>query len=119
MSWRKALEDKIQTFPLRPGVYLMKDKQGKPLYVGKAKRLRHRVLSYFKSQKNLSLKNQFLLSKTRDVDCIVTQNEVEAFLLEASLIKKQQPKYNIRLKRRQGVSLYPLRSGRALSQAYF
>ena len=75
----------------------MKGQGRKVLYIGKAKALRLRVLSYFNNSK-LSLKNQFLLSQIHFVDYIVTENEVEAFLLEASLIKKHKPRYNIRLK---------------------
>ena len=82
--------------PSESGVYLMK-KKDKILYVGKAKSLKTRVKSYFKT-KNLSVKNQFLVSQVEDVDYMVTNNEVEAFLLEASLIKKHKPRYNIRLK---------------------
>ena len=99
-----ALKEEARALPLSPGVYLMHAvqtaKEGadpKPLYIGKAKALRSRVVSYFTSAPK-SLKNRFLLSQTSRIDYIVTQNEVEAFLLEASLIKKHKPRYNIRLK---------------------
>ena len=83
--------------PALPGVYLMKRGEEKVLYVGKAKSLKSRVLSYF-NDKSSSLKNQFLIKQLENIDYIVTDNEVEAFLLESSLIKKYRPRYNIRLK---------------------
>ena len=99
-----ALKEEARSLPLSPGVYLMRSVQtakagadSKPLYIGKAKALRLRVLSYFTGASK-SLKNRFLLSQTGRIDYIATQNEVEAFLLEASLIKKHRPRYNIRLK---------------------
>ena len=88
---------KAKQFPLLPGVYLMKKQDGKILYVGKAKSLKSRVCSYF-NETSSSLKNQFLIHQVEKVDYIVTENEVEAFLLESSLIKKHKPRYNIRLK---------------------
>ena len=75
----------------------MKDAQDKIVYIGKAKILRLRVLSYFKNKKP-SLRLQFLIQRVKKVDYILTDNEVEAFLLEASLIKNHNPRYNIRLK---------------------
>ncbi|MCY4512951.1 MAG: excinuclease ABC subunit UvrC [Bdellovibrionales bacterium] len=87
----------ISQLPTLPGVYLMKNNQGKILYVGKAKVLRSRVKSYFSSSDS-SLKNRFLIRQMKKVDYIVTANEEEACLLEASLIKKYKPRYNVRLK---------------------
>ncbi len=75
---------------------MMKGAEGRILYIGKAKSLSARARSHF-SAKDLSLKNQFFLQKTKSLDYIVTDNELEAFLLEASLIKKHRPKYNVRL----------------------
>ena len=83
--------------PILPGVYLIKNSQDKILYVGKAKVLRFRVKSYF-SGSDTSLKNRFLIRQMKKVDYIVTANEEEACLLEASLIKKHKPRYNVRLK---------------------
>jgi len=80
-----------------PGVYLMKKRDGKILYVGKAKSLKSRVCSYFNDTAH-SLKNRFLIHQLEAIDYIVTENEVEAFLLESSFIKKHKPRYNIRLK---------------------
>ena len=94
-----ALKDLIRDFPTTPGVYLMKNALGKVIYVGKAKSLRARVRSYFNptTQEN-SLKTRHLVNQIHHIDYMLTQSEVEAFLLEASLIKKFRPRYNIRLK---------------------
>jgi excinuclease ABC subunit C len=83
--------------PTDPGCYLFKDKNSKIIYVGKAKNLRKRVKSYV--QKNdLDAKTQSLIKHVESVDYIATDNEVEAFILENTLVKKYQPKYNIDLK---------------------
>ena len=93
----KNLSQKVQNFPALPGVYLMKKQGDQIIYVGKAKSLKSRVLSYFKNPLS-GLKTEFLVRQLESIDYIVTANEVEAFLLEASLIKKHNPRYNIRLK---------------------
>ena len=92
-----TLKKRSKQLPTLPGVYLMKKGKEEILYVGKAKSLRLRVSSYFKDR-SYSLKNQFLIQQIDSIDYIVTDNEVEAFLLESSLIKKHRPRYNIRLK---------------------
>ena len=92
------LRDQVKEFPQTPGVYLMKSRAEKIIYVGKAKNLRARVRSYFSGSSDLSPKTQFLVSHIETVDFILTKTEVEAFLLEASLIKKHRPRYNIRLR---------------------
>jgi excinuclease ABC subunit C len=94
----EELKTKISTFPQEPGVYLMKNAKDKIVYVGKAKALRNRVRSYFGSQTGHSVKTKFLVANIANVEYILTRTEVEAFLLEASLIKKHRPRYNIRLK---------------------
>jgi excinuclease ABC subunit C len=88
----------IKDFPQTPGVYLMKNALGKVIYVGKAKSLRARVRSYFHAAAEHSLKTRHLVNQIHHIDYMLTQTEVEAFLLEASLIKKFRPRYNIRLK---------------------
>ncbi len=94
--------DHIQTIlknlPLKPGVYLMKDDHGKIIYVGKAKRLRNRVRSYFNSSAESSLKTMKLRENIRDIDFIVEENEIKALILEETLIKRYRPHYNISLK---------------------
>jgi excinuclease ABC subunit C len=86
---------KIDQFPQSPGVYLMKNEKGECLYVGKAKNLRSRVLSYFSEDKDGRYQIQFLMRKVSEIEPIVTKNEKEALLLEDTLIKKYRPRYNI------------------------
>lgn len=88
----------VSQLPREPGVYLMKNVSDAIIYVGKAKNLKNRVRSYFQNPKDQPIKVKHLVSHITKVDFIVTQTEVEAFLLEASLIKKHRPRYNIRLK---------------------
>lgn len=90
---RKIL-DKVGRLKKRPGVYLMKDAEGSVLYVGKAKDLRARVRSYFRSDDSRA-KVRFLLARLDDIDTIVTDTEKEALLLENNLIKEYRPKYNV------------------------
>ncbi|MFC1686972.1 excinuclease ABC subunit UvrC [Patescibacteria group bacterium] len=91
---------KIDTkkFPEKPGIYLFKDKTGKILYIGKARILHNRVRSYFQKNTSLSVTKQMMVRQIRNVETIVTNTENEALLLEANLIKRHQPPYNIALK---------------------
>lgn len=98
MTRFEIIRDKVREFPTQAGVYLMKNQVDKILYVGKAKNLRNRVRSYFTDSKDHSAKTRILVGQIFEVEYILTRTEVEAFLLEASLIKKHRPKYNIRLK---------------------
>lgn len=84
-------------FPKNPGCYLFKDKKNKIIYVGKAKNLKNRIKTYKKGE-NLDSKTKHMLKNAKDADFIITDNEVEALILENTLIKRYQPKYNIRLK---------------------
>ncbi|MBO4569633.1 MAG: excinuclease ABC subunit UvrC [Clostridia bacterium] len=93
----EKLQNKVKSLPLSSGVYLMKNENGGIIYVGKAKRLRNRVKSYFdNSPKNI--KTQIMASQVYDFDYILTDSEFDAFNLENTLIKKYKPKYNILLK---------------------
>jgi excinuclease ABC subunit C len=92
------LAQKLAHLPRRSGVYLMKDRHGKILYVGKAKRLDHRVRSYFQAGGTDHPKQAALVSRIQDVETIVTDSDVEALLLEMTLIKEKRPPYNIQLK---------------------
>lgn len=94
----EKLKEKVRGFPTQSGVYLMKSEVDKIIYVGKAKNLRNRVRSYFSESTDISLKTKLLVRNIFEIEYILTKTEVEAFLLEASLIKKHRPKYNIRLK---------------------
>lgn len=88
----------VAKFPTEPGVYLMKNAKDKVIYVGKAKSLRARVRSYFGNSSDMSLKTKYLVGHIQTVEYVLTKTEVEALLLEASMIKKHRPRYNIRLK---------------------
>ena len=85
-------------FPDSPGVYLMKDGQGRILYVGKAKSLRKRLASYFRSPSGLTPKTRALVARVQRVDVLAATTEKEALLLEESLIKKHRPRYNVVLR---------------------
>ena len=93
---QENLREKANALPLQPGVYLMMDKSGKIIYVGKAKQLKNRVSSYFRGDHDS--KTQMMVSKIADFDVIIAASEFEALLLENSLIKHHMPKYNILLR---------------------
>jgi excinuclease ABC subunit C len=93
----KTTAEKLANLPSRPGVYLMRDKAGKVIYVGKAKDLRSRVRAYFNSADERS-QVQFLVQRIEDVETLVTTSDKEALILENNLIKQYKPRYNIRLK---------------------
>jgi excinuclease ABC subunit C len=95
---RTALEEKLRALPARPGVYMFRNAHGEVIYVGKAVSLRHRVRSYFQSGADLSPRVRRMVREIADLDFIVTDSELEALILEANLIKKHRPKYNVRLK---------------------
>ena len=80
-----------------PGVYFFKDKKDNILYIGKAKNLRKRISTYF-SKSNKDKKNKVMISKAVDLDTIIVNNEVEALITEANLIKIHKPRYNVFLK---------------------
>lgn len=93
---RKKLRDSARSAPKQSGVYLWKDENGEILYVGKAKSLKNRLLSYFSS--NRDVKTAILVSRAHSLDYITCDNEYEALLLENTLIKQHSPRYNINLK---------------------
>ena len=92
------LQDKLDTLPSSPGVYLMKDSTGNILYVGKGKDLRKRVHSYFREKEHQSPKTRVLVSKISDLEFILTGSEKEALILESNLIKRHRPRYNVILR---------------------
>ncbi len=94
----ELVQEKLKTLPDSPGVYLMKNLQGKIIYVGKAIVLKNRVRQYFQSNKNHSVKVRAMVAKIADFETIVTASEVEALILECNLIKKHRPRYNVCLK---------------------
>ena len=104
MERMERLLKKANALPLNSGVYIMKDKSKKVIYVGKAKKLKNRVTSYFRKNSSHNLKTIKMVSKVEDFDYILTDSEFEALVLECSLIKQYQPKYNILLKDDKGYS---------------
>ncbi len=95
----EAIQKRLSELPTRPGVYLMKNADGKVIYVGKAKALSRRVRSYFDGKPKPGHRAAMLmLPHIRDIEWIVTDTEAEAFILEANLIRKHHPIYNVRLK---------------------
>lgn len=90
-------KDKLNSLPEKPGVYIYRDSAGIVIYIGKAKVLRNRVKSYFGDGKK-DLKTEQLAGRISDIDFIITNNELEAFILENTLVKEHKPKYNILLK---------------------
>jgi excinuclease ABC subunit C len=93
-----TLEEKIDQVPDRPGVYLYKDAKAQVIYIGKAASLRSRVRSYFQESRQRDAKTDALVGQIRDLDYIVTGNELEALILESNLVKKHRPRYNIILR---------------------
>src|SRR5438309_10765303 len=93
-----TLDEKLATLPDRPGVYLYRDAKGQALYVGKAASLRSRVRSYFQEARPRDAKTDALVRQIADLDYVVTDNELEALMLEANLVRKHRPRYNIILR---------------------
>ena len=95
---KEELLEKANSLPLAPGVYLMHDKEGTVIYVGKAKRLKNRVSQYFQAGRGHNLKTQTMVKLVQAFDTIVVGSEFEALVLENALIKQYMPRYNILLK---------------------
>ncbi|ASQ90872.1 excinuclease ABC subunit C [Prosthecochloris sp. GSB1] len=93
-----AIAKKLSALPVSPGVYQFKNRNGKIIYVGKAKNLRSRVRSYFRNPNRLFGKTKVLVGHIADVEVIITSSEVEALILENNLIKDLKPRYNVNLK---------------------
>ena len=108
---KQELLDKANDLPLAPGVYLMMDKTGCVIYVGKAKKLKNRVSQYFGSQNRHPIKVRKMVENVDRFDYIVTGSEFEALVLECSLIKQHSPKYNILLKDDKGYSYIRISEG--------
>lgn len=107
----KRLRAKAIKLPLHPGVYIMHDKTGKIIYIGKAKALKNRVSQYFGSEKNHDEKVRKMVSNVADFEYILTDSEFEALILECSLIKQHTPKYNILLKDDKGYHYIKITNG--------
>ncbi len=98
LSVAQNIQETLHNLPLLPGVYLMKNAEKAILYVGKAKRLRHRVRSYFTKSALPSVRIASMVMQVAEIEYIVTDSEIEALILEATLIKKHKPQYNVVLK---------------------
>lgn len=105
------LRKKSMKLPMNPGVYIMKNKSGEIIYIGKAKLLKNRVSQYFGSQNNHTIKVRKMVENVNDFDYILTDSEFEALVLECSLIKQHMPKYNILLKDSKGYSYVKITKG--------
>ncbi len=108
---KDELREKANELPLLPGVYLMMDKSGTVIYVGKAKKLKNRVSQYFREDAAHTLKTRLMVEQVRQFDTIVVTSEFEALVLENSLIKRHQPRYNILLKDDKGYPFVRLTRG--------
>lgn len=93
-----TIREKLKNLPEKSGVYIFRDRKNDILYIGKARKLKSRVKSYFQSKTYESPKTEALVKKIHDLETIVTDNEVEALILEANLVKEYKPRYNIDLK---------------------
>ena len=98
MTWSEKLETILSSLPDSPGCYLMKDENGRIIYVGKAINLKNRVKSYFQKSSDHTYKTRRMVSNIRDIEWIVVASELEALILEMNLIKEHRPFYNVRLK---------------------
>ena len=112
------LRKKANTLPMEPGVYLMRDRRGEIIYVGKAKKLKNRVTSYFRGVERHLPKVYRMVEMVQDFDYIVTDSEFEALVLECSLIKLHSPKYNILLKDDKGYHGYGVKSMQMIAKKY-
>ncbi|MGM9618476.1 MAG: excinuclease ABC subunit UvrC [Oscillospiraceae bacterium] len=108
---KDELREKANELPLSPGVYLMLDKSGTVIYVGKAKKLKNRVSQYFREDASHALKTRLMVEQVREFDTILVSSEFEALVLENSLIKRHQPRYNILLKDDKGYPFVRLGGG--------
>ena len=98
MEWNDHIQGILDTLPEKTGCYLMKDEKGKIIYVGKAVNLRSRVRSYFHATAQRDAKTRKLVREIADIEWIVVGSELEALILEMTLIKRHKPRYNVRLK---------------------
>ncbi|MEO0949372.1 MAG: GIY-YIG nuclease family protein, partial [Cyanobacteria bacterium J06641_5] len=91
----ERLERTLKEIPLQPGIYIMRDDRANILYIGKSKKLRSRVRSYFRKSNGLTEQKILMVRQVVDIEFIVTDTEAEALALEANLIKQHQPHFNV------------------------
>ena len=92
------LDDKLKTLPISPGVYFHKDKNGEIIYIGKAAILKNRVKQYFKNTSDMDVKTRALVAEIVDTDWVETESEIDALFLEAEMVKRYMPRFNILLR---------------------
>ncbi|MBD3562860.1 GIY-YIG nuclease family protein, partial [Planktothrix sp. FACHB-1355] len=95
---RERLEGRLKEIPAKPGVYIMRDESDRILYIGKSKKLRSRLRSYFREASDLSPRIALMVQQVVEIEIIVTDTEAEALALEANLVKQHQPYFNVLLK---------------------
>jgi excinuclease ABC subunit C len=113
-----TLAAKAEALPAQPGVYIFKDEAGLPIYVGKAKSLRHRVRSYFQESRPSDAKRDRMLEAARDLETILVDNEKEATALENNLIKQFKPRYNVLLRDDKSYPFIKLTLGERFPRVY-
>jgi len=114
-----ALQARLDSLPLNPGVYIYRDGRAQVIYVGKAKNLRARVRSYFQNSTQHTVKTRRLVADIVDLEWIIVPTEVDALVLENTLIKRYQPRYNVMLNSRTTRPIPTSRStGRTISPRY-
>ena len=115
---KAELLEKANSLPLAPGVYLMHDKEGTIIYVGKAKKLKNRVSQYFQDNRTHHPKTKTMVAQVVEFDTIIVGSEFEALVLENALIKQHQPRYNILLKDDKGYPFVRLSRRRIPASAW-
>ena len=113
-----TLAQKAEALPAQPGVYIFKDDAGRPIYVGKAKSLRHRVRSYFQESRPSDAKRDRMLEAAQDLETILVDNEKEAIALENNLIKQFKPRYNVLLRDDKSYPFIKLTLGERFPRVY-
>ena len=115
---KSTLAQRAEVLPAQPGVYIFKDGAGRPIYVGKAKSLRHRVHSYFQESRPSDAKRDRMLEAARDLETILVDNEKEATALENNLIKQYKPRYNVLLRDDKSYPFIKLALGERFPRVY-
>jgi excinuclease ABC subunit C len=115
---KSTLAQRAEALPAQPGVYIFKDEAGRPIYVGKAKSLRHRVHSYFQESRPSDAKRDRMLEAAQDLETILVDNEKEATALENNLIKQYKPRYNVLLRDDKSYPFIKLTLGERFPRVY-
>ena len=116
---RKQILKQLKNLPQKPGVYFFKDSSEKILYTGKARNLKKRIYSYFQNPKDLGARLEKMIEKVAKIDFVQTDSEIEALLLEAELVKRYQPKYNVRLRDDKGYLYLGITKNEDFARVFF